>query len=245
VSSFVRLAEAVEPAMVGGKAARLGHLIRAGFRVPRGGVVPIGVHEARLAGELPPAFASTLVARLRQEGLVDGPFAVRSSAAGEDSGRASFAGQFRSVLHVSIDDVPAAVTEVQDSVANPSAAAYAARMRVPAPTTLAVIVQEQVRARRAGICFTVDPVTGGDEVIVEYAEGLGDAVAGGSIVPVETRRLHRAWCTGERARDDEVIAVACLALRIANLMGTPQDVEWAIDVTGIWTLQSRPITTIR
>jgi pyruvate,water dikinase len=134
---------------------------------------------------------------------------------------------------------------VQDSVANPSAAAYAARMRVPVPSALAVIIQEQVPAQRAGICFTVDPVTGSDEVIVECTEGLGGAIADGSTVPGQTRRVPQALCTTERARDDDLVAVACMALRVADLMGAPQDVEWAIDATGLWTLQSRPITTIR
>ncbi|OWY62723.1 phosphoenolpyruvate synthase, partial [cyanobacterium TDX16] len=45
--------------------------------------------------------------------------------------------------------------------------------------------------------------------------------------------------------DDEVLAVADLALRVEALHGTPQDVEWAFSPDGrLALLQARPITTL-
>src|SRR5881409_3049698 len=70
---------------VGSKAANLGELLRAGFPVPDGVVVPED-------GDPDP----NEIPRL----LGDGPLAVRSSAIAEDLAEASFAGQYETVLDV-------------------------------------------------------------------------------------------------------------------------------------------------
>jgi len=49
-------------------------------------------------------------------------------------------------------------------------------------------------------------------------------------------------CTQPSLTNDEVKAVAALAKRAEQHYGSPQDVEWAIDETGVVLLQSRPET---
>ena len=45
--------------------------------------------------------------------------------------------------------------------------------------------------------------------------------------------------------DSECVALAQMGLRLAELHGVPQDIEWAFDAAGdLYLLQSRPITTI-
>jgi len=44
--------------------------------------------------------------------------------------------------------------------------------------------------------------------------------------------------------DDEVLAVAALALRVEALYGEPQDLEWCVASDGLHVVQSRPITTL-
>ena len=84
---------------IGGKAAALARLVRAGFDVPPFFVVAAdaGLEAAEIRAAL---------ARLAPEG---GRFAVRSSAAEEDGAGHSFAGQFESYLNVDADDVVARV----------------------------------------------------------------------------------------------------------------------------------------
>jgi phosphoenolpyruvate synthase/pyruvate phosphate dikinase len=41
----------------------------------------------------------------------------------------------------------------------------------------------------------------------------------------------------------EAATIVQAGLRIEELLGSPQDVEWAIDSRGLWILQSRPVTT--
>src|SRR5664280_2773169 len=76
------------PKVCGGKGVNLSRLSRYGFRTPRGGVLPIG------------APISQIDSGLERLGLMDVEVAVRSSARGEDSARASFAGIHKSFLHV-------------------------------------------------------------------------------------------------------------------------------------------------
>ncbi|MET8648906.1 phosphoenolpyruvate synthase [Nocardia aurea] len=43
---------------------------------------------------------------------------------------------------------------------------------------------------------------------------------------------------------DEIAELTALGRTVEKERGTPQDIEWAIDDTGIWLLQARPITTV-
>jgi len=82
----------------------------------------------------------------------------------------------------------------------------------------------------------------------------GDAVS----VRVATKR-RATWATPDRpgtviadldaaSRDAAVLSEAeatrilRMGLRIEELLGGPQDVEWAMDHEGLWLLQSRPVT---
>lgn len=247
---WVNLRLADDLSAVGGKASRLGQLMRHGIDVPSGGVVPVAAHVLRQRGELTTADLATHLRRqLVREGY--GPaqlFAVRSSAAVEDSGSASFAGLFRSLLGVPLEEVPAAVIQVQDSATGPAVSAYSQRLSVRAPDAMAVIVQEMVQPQRAGVCFTVDPVNAAAEVIVEYAEGLSEAMLGGRESPAGTVRFPRGDGLAVTASGEPdglgLAQVARLALRLEALLGRPQDVEWAIDGSTLWILQSRPVTTL-
>ena len=77
------------------------------------------------------------------------PLAVRSSAVGEDSAGASFAGQHITVLNVpSADDVEAAVREVWWSANSDSAITYRKRLGVFARPSVGVVVQSLPSRKR-------------------------------------------------------------------------------------------------
>jgi len=222
---------------VGGKAFVLARLRRAGLPVPDGFVLTAdeaidGDHETTLA-----AAASRL----------GGAAAVRSSAALEDTAEASFAGQYRTHLDVSARAVARSVEAVRRSAAD--AAGYTRALGLddaPAPPSLPVLVQSFVEARAAGVVFTRHPADPG-AMLVESHAGPGEAVVSGVghpdryVLDRETGKLREGAPRGSLAAAD-LQQVFLLARRAEELLGAPQDVEWAIGADGAVLLQSRPIT---
>src|SRR5579884_1264251 len=114
-----------------------------------------------------------------------GALIVRSSAIDEDSRDASFAGQQLSFLNVRrFDDLLQALRRCWGSLFSLSALRYRARFvtsgQAPA---IAVIVQAQIACEAAGALFTVDPVGGPGQIVVEAVWGLGEALAQGEVSP--------------------------------------------------------------
>jgi phosphoenolpyruvate synthase/pyruvate phosphate dikinase len=169
------------------------------------------------------------------------PLAVRSSALGEDAADRSAAGQYETVLGVARAGLREAVAHVRSSTER--AAAYGAGDEI------AVVIQRQVRATRAGVAFSRDPVTGADVVTIECAHGGGEAVVSGLVTPdryrVDGERVHaRATGLVRTLRDDEAVRVATLVRRAEEGFGTPVDVEFCFEGRELWLVQCRPITTL-
>jgi pyruvate, water dikinase len=162
----------------GGKSASLGELLRAGIPVPPGFAI------AAQAGEtLTDSSRHDIVARYRAMGD-DVPVAVRSSALGEDSAEATFAGQQDTYLWVRGEDaVCDAVLKCWASLYNPEAVAYRERFKIDNPA-MGVTIQRMVDAAVSGVMFTCNPVSGDRSTIAINASwGLGLAVVGGEVTP--------------------------------------------------------------
>ena len=137
---------------------------------------------------------------------------------------------------------------------------------------MAVLFLRMVHARSSGVLYTRDPSDSrADALLVTASWGIGFTGAStGDRFLVSRGRHHdllarhprykgvrTALLVGGGVReeavppeladmpsvnDEELRALAALALRLERLCGAPQDVEWAIDETGaIWVLQARPL----
>ena len=178
MSGWAPLADAGREAAFGGKAAALAVAVRAGLPVPPGLALAAPFVDAVGAGD---AGALETLASLP---VPDGALAVRSSAVGEDSAGASFAGQHATLLNVrGGESLVEAVREVWRSARTDSALAYRARMGVEGPPRMGVVVQRLAPAEVAGVLFTRNPLTGADERLIEAAWGLGESVVQGRVVP--------------------------------------------------------------
>jgi pyruvate,water dikinase len=114
------------------------------------------------------------------------PVAVRSSATMEDSADASGAGQFMTFLGArGAQEVLARIEQCWMSASAPQVESYRSQRGLDAAgQSVAVIVQELVDARTAGVMFTQHPRTGDRSVVViESSYGLGEAVVGGEVSP--------------------------------------------------------------
>ena len=251
-------------ASVGGKAANLGELIRAGFRVPDGFVITTDAYTLAVGGGvasadsrarlLTSAVPATVASAVRDAYRAMGSphVAVRSSATAEDLPDASFAGQQDTILDVAGDDaVLEAVRRCWASLWNDRAVAYRATHAVDnGSVRLAVVVQRMVDADVAGVLFTADPITGTRRrVSVDAVRGLGERLVSGQVNPdhyvVDARDGAIVERRGDTLDDARLRELAATGMRIEEHYGRPQDIEWAYanDRT-LWIVQSRDVTTL-
>ncbi len=116
----------------------------------------------------------------------DSAVAVRSSAVGEDSQDATFAGQQETYLWVrGAEHVCDAVRDCWVSLYSPPAISYRARLGPrEEPPAMGVTVQLMVDAEVSGVMFTCNPVSGDPSMVAINASwGLGLAVVGGEVTP--------------------------------------------------------------
>ena len=162
----------------GGKSASLGELLRAGIPVPPGFAI-----STEAAEDLTDTLRHDIAARYGRlgEGV---PVAVRSSALGEDSAEATFAGQQDTYLWVrGLDAVCDAVTRCWASLHSAEAVSYRERFGVENPA-MGVTIQLMVDAAVSGVMFTCNPVSGDRSMVAINASwGLGLAVVGGEVTP--------------------------------------------------------------
>jgi phosphoenolpyruvate synthase/pyruvate phosphate dikinase len=238
--------------MVGGKALNLSILKGKGFNVPHG------------ISTLNKLFEEVMVNKKFQlkdkwheitnhlDLKKDVLYAVRSSASVEDHSDHSFAGQFESYLNVSFEMLPQAVEKVMQSTFAPAVIEYFKAMGKPFDTEMAVVVQEMVNAKKAGVIFGKDLQTYDQDILViDAGWGLGDGVVDGTsmterIYVSKSKRQIVKTNNGDLRMSvllpEELFALVEMAARIESVMGSVQDIEWAIDQRGgLWVIQTRAI----
>jgi pyruvate,water dikinase len=170
-----------DAAEFGGKSANLGELLAAEIPVPPGFAIAASANReygSVVPGELREELAS------RYAELGEPPVAVRSSALGEDSPEASYAGQAETYLWVrGVDELCEAVLNCWASLNTERAVAYRAQVGAT-DAAMGVTVQKMVDAEVSGVMFTCNPVTGDPSMVAVNASwGLGLAVVGGETNP--------------------------------------------------------------
>jgi rifampicin phosphotransferase len=213
--------------LVGGKSYNCALLKQAGFPVPDGIVVLADAPDDVVRALLPDdPWLQSMPAGTR--------FAVRSSGTSEDSVGDSFAGIHDTHLNVQRDRVAEAVLACRRSGQSEQARAYRAARHLAGDTSaIAVLVQLMVPAKTSGVAFTVNPVDGADELVINSIEGLGEALVSGLVTPADYRLAKTD--TSELAK---------LLVDVEEYYGAPQDIEWCHDGEQYWIVQSRPITTV-
>jgi pyruvate,water dikinase len=248
---------------VGGKAMNLSLLKTKGYNVPHGVVLTTGFFDKVLEssqinlsdflmnkGKV--NITSALWDEILSSGLLDKSkkYSVRSSATVEDQAEHSFAGQFNTNLNVDFKDLKKNVINVIESAANESVVGYFKALNKEPNLKMAVVIQEMVKSDIAGVTFGKDIQTmNSDNIIIDMAKGLGEGVVDGTAA---SARAIYSRIDGEIVKypDANIVGVSKpvlnalveMALSVERLMGSIQDIEWAIDELGtIWVLQSRNV----
>jgi pyruvate,water dikinase len=139
---------------------------------------------------------------------------------------------------------------------------------------LAVVVQKMVESEAAGVMFTANPFSGlRTEIVIDATLGLGEALVSGRVEPdhyvvaapdnrivskvlgAKAVSIHGLAGGGTHTRqqnrgqvqalpDEQILALAQLGKRVAELYHFPQDIEWAYADSRLFLLQARPVTAL-
>jgi pyruvate,water dikinase len=233
---------------VGGKAFNCARLKQAGFPVPDGLVIASGATDAEIRRCATDPWIDSAPPGTR--------FAVRSSGVGEDSAGHSFAGLHETQLNVERDRLVDAVFACRRSGSSGEARAYRQARQLGGEARIGVLVQRMVPAVTSGVAFTINPVTGADELVINAGHGFGEALVSGVIDPDEFRIRKRdltvlsarIGSTGQGQAGvstlsaSRLAALGALVTRIERHAGVAQDIEWCHDGEQFWIVQSRPVT---
>lgn len=233
--------------VIGGKASNLIALKGFGFNVPKFSCINSSHFvDFLLTGKLS---EETLKQVAEVCNDLKFPVAVRSSANIEDGIDNSFAGMFSTYLNLnSVKEVIDAIEKVWQETFSIEVKGYCSSHGLEIDSLqMAVIIQEMVAADYAGVCFTVNPMTGVDtEVVIEACAGLGDRLVSGVITP---DRYTVSWDNNLKTKstlvsEDLILHLAKQGRELQAKFGQPQDIEFAITGSNIYFLQSRPVTAI-
>ena len=142
------------------------------------------IRDLILAFEMPDDVKKEIVENYKK--LKEKFVAVRSSATAEDLPTASFAGQQDTYLNVKGEkDLLESVRKCWASLFTSRAIYYRVINKFHHEKVLiCVVVQEMIDSQKAGVLFTVNPVTGDrNEQIIEGSFGLGESVVSGQVTP--------------------------------------------------------------
>ncbi len=256
--------------LCGGKATRLSQAKTAGFQVPHGYVCTTLVfdeilkllhikslsvdhfdkyfHKITPDNQAITAIIGPLLPDYRQGDRV---YSVRSSSTIEDTSQHSLAGIFDSFLNVNTQQITPKIIEVIRSSFHPRAAKYLQHHpELVSKLKMAVIIQEMVQAKYAGVIFGAKIQTGEHYIVqIEAGQGLGEQVVSGSAKKVEYISFNRQEKQLVEHRGPQYLSLAqaralfMLSERLrSEFADIPQDIEWAIDQDDqIWLLQSRDL----
>ncbi|MCE7924386.1 MAG: hypothetical protein DYG98_15170 [Haliscomenobacteraceae bacterium CHB4] len=117
--------------------------------------------------------------------------AVRSSAAGEDGTKTSFAGQHATFLGVQEADLDKKILAVIASAYSANALKYRILHHLPVRRIqIAIIVQQMVDAAKSGVGFSMNPGGNLADALIVAGYGMGEGVVG-SRVETDTFVVHR------------------------------------------------------
>lgn len=218
---------------IGGKSLSLLKLKEAGFNVPTFMAVSAADVQTFVLkdGSFDEKVLVRVIDRARTEIVCD-RYVVRSSALIEDTKENSYAGQFKTKVNLSADEIYDAVKEI---------VTHAFEFLKGDISKFSFLVQEYIEADYSGVLFTRNPL-GGREAVIEYHCGIGEDLVSGQIKP---KKKEFYW-----TQPDVKLSLpnfrenVFVFKKIEDLFKFPQDIEWCIRDGEWYFLQSRPITTV-
>ncbi len=140
--------------------------------------------------------------------------------------------------------------------------------------SLAVVVQKMIDANKSGVIFSKDPTYKSEDTIIEAVWGLGEGIVSGRVTPdkyvvskdleivdkkiknkkvaitrnsageKEVVKLNEDKAKSQVLKNHEIKKLAEIANKLEKHYDKPQDIEFAIEGSEVYIVQTRPITTL-
>jgi phosphoenolpyruvate synthase/pyruvate phosphate dikinase len=237
---------------VGSKAMGLSRLCRLQANVPVGFVVPpTDCVDQALKTDI-----TLAMQQLVQRFGMALRLAVRSSASAEDGVASSYAGMYQTRLNVPPPEVLDAIEACRNSFGSDRISSYRDAIgHTGEDIPIAVIVQRMLQPTFAGVCFTTNPITFDDEIVIEVVRGIGEALVSGQVTPdcyclSKADGIMRTFDPGDENKTQlpllspwQLRKLWREARRLESAFGHPLDLEFAFVNERLYILQARPVTT--
>ncbi len=181
--------------------------------------------------------------------------AVRSSALGEDLGRASFAGLYHTELKVERDQLIRAYKTVLASKYSTRAMTYRLTKGYRhEDIVMCVGCLVMIDALISGICYSRSMGGRIGTLDIFFAHGSAKGIVDGTkttnhytLEQLPPHRIVEKILDANNPKppltEEQAVALAEISMKLEHHFGSPQDIEWSIDPAGkIYVLQSRPIS---
>src|SRR3989344_3350356 len=189
-----------------------------------------------------PDFFITEIERAREK-INYNKLIIRSSASSEDSISDSFAGIYES--HISKNDQGMVLLNIKKiicSLFSERVFFYLLMRKINEFPLSSLIIQEFVNGDISGVMFTNFIKEGKKGILLNFDKGTALSV-------VEGRSGEELFLENEKVKNNQLLSnIIQINLiqegkKIERLFGFPQDIEWTINKSKLYILQSRPITT--
>ena len=234
------------PVSVGNKAVNLRKLAKIGMHIPRTFAVKWDAYQRYIKDDI------SLIEELKKElaNIIEPgkSYAIRSSANIEDSMDRSFAGQFKSMLHVrGVDDILQSIWAVWSSAQTPAVRTYLEKHNISnRELSMGVIVQEMVKPVYSGVALSKNPVTHADEIVIEAVKGDGTQLVQSGATPNRWINKLGYWVEKAEETDIPLSLIEEIVVRtkfMAKKLNHAVDLEWVYDGKELYWVQVRAITT--
>ena len=168
---------------VGSKAYNTAYSNVHGLQVPEGVIFPIKAFVSYLNG----VNLDALFLEIKESFSDAKTLIVRSSALGEDSEEASFAGQYLSLICLNkVAEIKDACEACWNSFSSQNVKAYKKAMKEPSvynQNSMGLLIQRMINASSSGVCFTKDPLSEQKNVfVINAVHGMGESLVSGEVV---------------------------------------------------------------
>ncbi len=168
---------------------------------------------------------------------------VRSSASIEDSNNFSFAGQFESFTNTTINSLILNIKKCWASQFEDNIELYLKKNNIMHNYSFDILIQEMITSDMAGIAFSVNPINGNNDILIEISNKQCEELVSGNVVP-------HTYYLNEQITGDEFISKNNLLLikeninKLKTIFKRDVEIEFCFKNNVFYLFQVRPITKI-